>query len=287
MLHIIFNPVAGKKNALKKLRAAQGVFDEKGVEYDVHATDDIGSGERLAKLLSEQGERDFVVVGGDGTLHEVLNGLSYPSVCRLGLIPAGTGNDFAAALGLPNSAEKAALRIAANEPQETDYLQVGNRRCMNVAGIGMDVDVLERCARSRSTGKRKYLKNLFSSVFSFQGHRVRVESGAFSKTFDALLAVACNGSQFGGGVRICPTAEPSDHEIDVVLVEKKGGTWQLIRAFWKLLRGKILTYKETTRFRCERMTVTPLCACASQLDGELYENNPFIVELKRGLQFFR
>lgn len=202
MLQIIVNPIAGKKRAAKNLRTVERIFLERGVAYEVHKTEFTGDGEKIARKLCEQGEREFVVVGDDGTLHEVLNGLIDPSVCRLGLIPSGTGNDFAAALSIPLDAEKAALKILDGQATEIDYLQVGQRRCMNVAGLGMDVDVLERCLRGKSRGKMKYFKSLLVSLFKFKGYKIRVELDGKVEEHDALIAAACNGSQFGGGIKI-------------------------------------------------------------------------------------
>ena len=157
MIHIIVNPVSGKKKATKNLRIVERMLMERGIEYEIHATCEVHDGESIARRLSEQGETEFVVLGGDGTLHEVLNGLVDPSICTLGLIPSGTGNDFAGMLGLPLDAEKAMAIILKGQPQPIDYFKVGNRRCMNVCGLGMDVDVLERCQRGKMKGKLKYL----------------------------------------------------------------------------------------------------------------------------------
>ena len=99
---------------------------------------------------------DIIVIGGDGTLHEVLNGIVDPTQVRLGLIPSGTGNDFAERIGIPESTEKALSFIIDGEAKETDYLEVGGKRCMNVGGIGMDVDVSERCNKGKLKGKIKY-----------------------------------------------------------------------------------------------------------------------------------
>lgn len=287
MLHIIVNPIAGKKRAAKNLQTVERIFSGRGVAYTVHKTEFAGDGEKITRKLCEQGERTFVVVGGDGTLHEVLNGLIDPSVCSLGLVPSGTGNDFAAALSIPLDAEKAALKIADGQATEINYLQVGHRRSMNVAGLGMDVDVLERCLRGKSRGKLKYLKSLLVSLFKFKGYKVRVERDGEVEEHDALIAAACNGSQFGGGIRICPTASVDDGKISVVVVERIGGKWKLIKALMQLMKGKILTYPATTHFLCNKLTVLPENACALQLDGEIYKDVAFEAEIKGGLKFYR
>lgn len=287
MLQIIVNPVAGKKKTVKNLQIAERVFSERGIAYKVRKTAASGDGEKIARELSEQGEREFVVVGGDGTLHEVLNGLSDPSVCSLGLIPSGTGNDFAEALGIPLEAEKAALKIADGKPADVDYLQIGHRRSMNVAGIGMDVDVLERCQRGKMRGKLKYLKSLLTSLFAFKGYHVKIESEGRVEEHDALIAAVCNGSTFGGGIKICPDAQTDDRKMNVVLIDCIGGKWKIIQAFIQLMKGKVLSYPLTTHFLCDKVTFTPETPCTSQLDGELYKEISFEAEIKSGLKFFK
>ena len=287
MLHIVLNPVAGKKKAAKNLQILERVLLECGIAYEVHKTESAGDGEKITREWSERGEKEFVVVGGDGTLHEVLNGLVDPSVCSLGLIPSGTGNDFAEALGIPLDAEKAALKIADGKLADVDYLQIGHRRSMNVAGIGMDVDVLERCQRGKMRGKLKYLKSLLASLFAFKGYRVKIESEGRVEEHAALIATVCNGSMFGGGIKICPEAQTDDHKMNVVLVDCIGGKWKIIQAFLQLMKGKVLSYPLTTHFLCDKVTFTPEAPCTSQLDGELYKKIAFEAEIKSGLKFYR
>ena len=186
MYHIIVNPIAGGRRARKNLEIVKRLLAERGVGYTVYETSGAGDAKEIAARLTARDEAgqaaeaaltqtenlrpvplELVVVGGDGTLHEVLNGISDPSACRLGLIPSGTGNDFAAAANIPLDAEKAAEIILGGTPKETDFLSVGGVRCMNVGGLGMDVDVLVRCKKGRIKGKIKYRLSLLQSLFTF------------------------------------------------------------------------------------------------------------------------
>ena len=287
MYHIIYNPVAGKKKALKNLQKVEDALKAKGAEYQLHETAAARDGERIARELTQNGEYELVVLGGDGTLHEVLNGMVDPTLCRLGIIPSGTGNDFAERLGIPKKVEKAMDLILNAQAKDTDYLQVGEVRCMNVAGLGMDVDVLERCQRGKMKGKMKYLASLVKSIFAFKGYPIAVERGGKMERRDALIAVACNGSQIGGGIRICPNAVVDDGQISVVVVECIGGKMKLLFAFWKLLRGKILKYPATRHFLCERVRFAPDSPCTVQLDGELYTDLDLDIEIRTGLKIYR
>ena len=286
MYHIILNPVSGKKKALKNLRTVERLFSERGVAYEVHTTCATHDAEAIARRLTEQGERELIVLGGDGTLHEVLNGLVEPAVCTLGLIPSGTGNDFAEKLGLPLDAEKATLAILDGVAKPVDYLEVGGVRSMNVAGMGIDVDVLERCQRGKMKGKLKYLFSLVRSLFAYKGYSVEIETEGRTEQKEVLIAAACNGSQFGGGIAICPAADVNDGKMDVVIVDCIGGVGKIIKAFIQLMKGKILEYPLTTHIRCDRVRFTPKTPCTVQLDGELYQDLTFEAKICQGLKFF-
>ena len=286
MYQIIFNPTAGKKKATKGLQTVCELFKNRNVAFQVHQTAAAHDAETITRRLTRAGETDLVVLGGDGTLHEVLNGIDDPACCKLGLIPLGTGNDFAEKLGLPLNVTAATELILDGQAKPVDYLQIGDRRCMNVAGFGMDVDVLERCQKGKMKGKLKYLMSLTQALFAFKGCALTVESDGETRECNALIAAACNGSQFGGGIRICPTAEVNDNKISVVTVDCIGGVFKLIKAFIVLLKGEILTYPATRHFLCDRVKFTPKVPCTVQLDGELYTGLDMDIQIGRGLRMY-
>lgn len=287
MYHFIYNPAAGNRKARKQFAKIQKIMEERGIPYLAHQTTRKNGAYDLAKELTEQGEEDIIVLGGDGTLHEVLNGIVDPSACRLGLIPCGTGNDFAAKAGIPLRTEKALALILDGTAKETDYLEVGGKRCMNVAGLGVDVEVLELCEKGRLKGKIKYLLSLIRCIFTFQGCRVVIVNGEKEEAHSLLIAAACNGTQFGGGISICPAAEIDDGKISVVAVDCIGGKWKIVQALVQLLQGKVLTYPATTYFTCESVRFDTEKPCTIQLDGELYKDVKFDVKIRKGLRFYR
>ena len=285
--HLISNPVAGKNKSGKAVEKVQALFAARGVQTQVHYTQGRGDATRIARELTEAGEQYIVAMGGDGTLHETLNGLADPATCFLGLIPVGTGNDFAEHAGIPLDVEEAAKLILDGTAKETDYLEVGGKRCMNVAGVGMDVDVLERCSKGKFHGKLKYLTCLLQSVFAFKGYDVEFCLDGEKTEKKILLAATCNGSQFGGGIRICPTASSTDKKMDVVIVDCVVGKFKLISALLTLLKGKILSHPKATHVRCDNFSVSPKTPCPAQLDGELYQDLEFSVKLCSGLMLYR
>ena len=287
MYQIICNPVAGRKKAEKNLRVVEKMLSERGIAYELHQSCDVHDAEDIARKLTQAGETEFLVLGGDGTLNEVLNGLVDPSVCTIGLIPSCTGNDFAGRRGISMDPQKALARILDGEATPVDYIEVSGTRFMNVAGLGIDVDVLERCQKGKLKGKLKYLLCLVKSLFAFKGYRVKVVCEGEEKTHEVLICAACNGSQFGGGIQICPAAQVDDGKLNVVIVDCIGGVFKLISAFMVLMKGGVLEYPLTTHYVCDSVRFTPKNPCTAQLDGELYKDLSFDVTIGKGLKFYR
>jgi YegS/Rv2252/BmrU family lipid kinase len=286
MYYFISNPTAGKKGSKKSLDLALEVFKSAGKQCTVYETTCRKDAKEIAYRLTSAGVDELIVVGGDGTLHEVLNGIVDPYKCRVGLIPAGTGNDFAEAAGLPLDPKKAAELILSGETKRTDWLEFDGVRCMNIGGMGIDVDILERCRKGKMKGKLKYLISLLRSVISYKGWEVTFMQDGEEIKQKVLVATACNGVQFGGGLKICPEAEIDDGKMDVVVVEYIKGFFNLAKAFTKLMKGTITQYPATRHFLCDeiKMEANP---CPIQLDGEIYDDLRFVVKSYSGLHVYR
>ena len=166
MLNIILNPNSGEGKKRKLQRAALECFRARGQALRVFETEKTGQAIHLAHDLTQEGEGDVIVVGGDGTLHEVVNGFTNFDKCALGLIPTGTGNDFAAAAGIPLDPVKAADLIVDSQPQYTEYMQMPQGvRGINAVGTGIDVEILQRCRSSKILrGRFQYLISLIISL---------------------------------------------------------------------------------------------------------------------------
>ena len=285
MLHFIVNPHA--KNAKKVLPELKSRLAEADAEYDLFEGESREETIAHVRDLSEAGERQFVAVGGDGTLNDVLNALSTLEGVQLGLIPAGTGNDFAEAAGIPYGA-KALDLILSGEAKETDYLDCGDRRSLNIAGLGIDVDVLTRCySMKHGSDKGKYLRALLAAVFRYKGQKVKVTSDGKVREFTAFIVVACNGKQFGGGIPIDPLAKMDDGKIDLLLISLPK-RWKIPFYLIKLMRGKAPFLPITERVLCDEVVIEQTDGEYIQLDGELFPSKVLECRAVHGeLKFFR
>ncbi len=285
MFYFIAKPLKGKK--AKLFEEIKARMEREKLPYRFFVTSHKGEGGELAaKISASDGSPIIVVVGGDGTLNGVLCGLKDPAACTLGLIPAGTGNDFAAAAGIPQGI-KALDLILGKEPVFTDYLSFSNGlRSLNIAGVGIDVDILLRCERMKHfRAKSKYFLSLLTSLRKFGGLKMKISANGGSEEGNFLLAAVCNGSRFGGGIPICPPAKIDDGQLELVYVEcPKHKLVPLI----KLMRGKVLSLPYARHILCREAVLEMEPPFTAQYDGELHESSSFRAEIVHGaLKMFR
>ncbi len=281
MLDFIVNPIAGGKHG-KKTRQTVSVIEktlvEKNVPYNVHFTRRVGHAKSITDSLIKKGATDIIVVGGDGTLHEVINGFSHFDKVNLGLIPCGTGNDFASAVKIPLNPEKALDIILHNQPIYTDFMQMPTVRGMNVIGTGIDVEVLKKYNKLKKKTPWGYTKCLIKTLFDFEYSDFTAEIDGVKTEYRSFIAAIANGHAFGGGIAICPIANPSDNALNFVAVKemKRIG---IIGAFLKLKAGKVLSLKQAVTAPLQNIKITSDKKLTVNVDGELYENIPFEVSI--------
>lgn len=167
MLDFIVNVKAGNGKALAQKSKIEKLLLSHGVKHRFHETTAPKSAIEITKNLCENGATDVIAVGGDGTANEVLNGLNV-STTNFGIIPCGSGNDFAATVGIPKNTEKALDIILSGKTKPTDFFVCDGVRGLNAVGTGIDVDILERTAKNKILkGKIKYFASLIVSLMKF------------------------------------------------------------------------------------------------------------------------
>lgn len=281
MLDFIVNPTAGGKNG-KKIKKSIAKIEEYltslGVLYTIHYTLKKHDATTLTSSLIDNGATDIIVVGGDGSLHEVINGFHSFEKVNLGLIPCGTGNDFASALKLPLDPIKAVDVILNNKAQYTDFMQMPTVRGINIIGMGIDVDVLKRYASLKKKTKFSYTSCLIKTLLDFEYSDFTVDMNDKEENHRSFVAVVANGHAYGGGLSVCPIANPTDKKLDFVAVSELSKI-KIIGAFLKLKQGKILSLKQAHHENMTEIKIHTQKPVTVNVDGELYENIPFEVKI--------
>lgn len=260
---VLANPAAGRGKGASARDAAVASLRELGVEPTVHTGSSPAETRRLATLALGAKPDALVIVGGDGTLAIVLDEL-VDSTVPLVLVPAGTGNDLARSLGIPfGSADAAAFAASAAVHGVRRAVDIGEAICpdgaarfLTVAALGFDAKVSERTNRLRwPAGRARYYLALVIELARLRPMRftVRIDNADTAMSDGILIAVG-NTRTYGGGMPICPDADPHDGLFDVLHVAPLGRL-QLIRLFPHLLRGTHLRLAAATTARTTEMEV--------------------------------
>jgi diacylglycerol kinase (ATP) len=185
-----------------------------------------GHAVELAAAAHDDGFDLVVALGGDGTVNEVVNGLMAAAgsdgvPVPLGIIPIGSGNDFAALAGVPRNPREAVRRLLAAEPRAIDVGRVGDRWFTNGVGVGLDARVAIEAAKVRRLrGIAIYVWALARILRRFRPAHMRVElDGVLEVDRPMTLVTAGNGGRHGGGFWICPDAEVDDGLLDVCMCD--------------------------------------------------------------------
>ncbi len=279
MLNFIYNPTAGSGRAKRAYNYVFEALKDSNIEHKFHETAARANATEVARTLTENGETDIIVLGGDGTLHEVLNGLADPSKVNLGLIPCGSGNDFASSAKIPVDPEKALNIILNGNTNYVDYMVCDGIRGMNVMGTGIDVEILERCYKSKILkGKFKYALSLLVSVIDYKCRNIKIEKDDKTEPHRYFILSVANGKKFGGGIKIAPEAEINDGLLEVILVNNMPWLKRPI-AIGKLAMGKIHTLKQTEYTKATKVKGLFDEPTDIELDGEVYPNLKFDVHV--------
>jgi len=277
MINIIANVKSGKGKGARFLKRVVAYLTKRGVDYTLFYTQKQGHATSIASAVTKDGGT-VIAVGGDGTFHEVLNGISNLENTKVGFIPAGRGNDFARAAGFPLNPVKALKNILDNPVSHIDFIQVGEKRCLNIAGTGLDIEVLRLTEHSK--GQLSYVKSLIYMINHFTPYPVEIETDrGDKKACDCIMVGVCNGHAFGGNIKIAPPAKIDDGLLDVIIMEMPD-TPNLMPLLLKFIKGKHMDMPITNHYRCKSIKVTT--PMPVNLDGEIYENLPFNCEIVSG-----
>lgn len=261
------------KPELKKRRIDYEVFFTK---YERHAT------EIVKALTRDEQEHTLVVLGGDGTVNEVISGIRDCSKVTLGYIPTGSGNDFTRAVKLPSDPHKALENVL--NPGRVIPMDVGWARCGGEeyrfavsAGIGFDAAVCHHVAGSQmkvllnelGLGSLSYLGVALRRLLGDKPERAEIimdggESKVFEKTY---FAAVMNHPYEGGGFFFCPKAEINDGMLDVIVVSELP-KWKILLLLPTAFAGKHVKYRGVDIFRCRNVVVKTEEKLPVHTDGE-------------------
>ena len=266
----IFNPSANRERAERELHWLQDQTKSRWKDVHIHY---VSPADDISELTKEHAGRFDVIVGcgGDGTISRVLNGAAGTGV-KVGLLPIGSGNDFAKSIHLPGDLDDCLKIIKNGNVKEIDLLKVSGDSdtwCCNTLGFGFDGWANYHSSRVKKLkGGIVYVIGALKASFTFGGMRVRLKADEETIKGDYLMITACNGPVEGGNFYVAPHAKNDDGWMDVLLIEKMS----LIRLLWLLPRvpfGVKESWRGIRFLRCRKLKIESDRPVAVHCDGEL------------------
>jgi len=273
---IVYNPVAGRGLARRRVRAVQAWLEERGATLRVEATQAHGKGLHVAMEAARDGWPVVVAVGGDGTINEVVNGLLHAEdegiPCPvLGIVPAGSGNDFVKVLGLYRQPFENVMKVLWQAEQRlVDVGYANERYFLNGLGWGFDGFVAQEVYRVRwLRGFAAYLWAVLKVLPSYPTarlHMVLDERPPVER--DITMVAVTNGPCYGGGFWICPHARVDDGWLDIAMADAMR-PWQLLPLLPRVMHGTHVNHPRVAFDKARRVVLQSERPLPSQVDGEL------------------
>lgn len=278
---LIYNHHAGKAGADKRLGDAVAVLAPHIAELVLRQIEFPGDGERICRSLSSEIEAVFIL-GGDGTVHECMNGLaSLPHPPSVGILPGGTCNDFSRSLGIPQDIPEAARMLLEGTSRSLDIGVVNDRVFTNFCGLGLITETSENIdpTLKNSLGKLSYFISTLQTLRSAQPFRFTMVSNGEGREEEAIMILVANGRYLGTHPLPLQPDSLCDGHLDVLIIREAG--LPLLKELlarkseepWEP-KDKAIEY-----FRATSLTIQTHEPMKVDTDGEIYLQTPIELSL--------
>ncbi len=291
---LVVNPRAGGGRARKRAELARDAFAHAGLECTVRVPGSPAGTRAAVQEAAQRGVPVIVACGGDGTVHEVIQALVDDGPA-LGIMPGGSGDDLASALGFRRgrpeqdalSLARAARRVAA-DPGSARRVDLGlvtaadgsPQAFLGVVSTGFDSAVNERANRMRRWGGARYLAAMSRELVSFRPAPYAMDVDGTAVNGRAMLVAVGNGGRYGGGMRVCPGAVPDDGALDVTWLSAVSRP-RFVRSFPSVYQGTHVRQPYVRTFRGGRIRIEAPGQVA-YADGEPVGPLPVTIEVRAG-----
>lgn len=279
--YFIINPTAKSGRVMSVWQQVVMELETRQIcyEYIVSAT-----AEQVGELAQAAVQKGYVVVGvgGDGTISRIAGALAGKNAV-FGLIPAGTGNDFARSFVIPTEPRAAVEVLLRGKTAAIDLGCINGHYFCNVIGAGLDAQVVSDANNvfKRFSGSLAYLLALLRQLFVYRPRRVKITVNDQAIYVNAWLVAVANACYYGSGMMVAPQADPQDGYLDVVVVQNIP-LLRFLRLFPQVYRGQHINNEAVRMWRAAQLTVESDEPLAIQVDGDLFGVTPFKLEIQPG-----
>jgi YegS/Rv2252/BmrU family lipid kinase len=297
-IYFIVNPKAKNGYCLQIWERIENQLKEKQVSYLAVFTEYQGHAKKLASQIAQKNceEKIIIAVGGDGTIHEVMNGVVKNNNITLGFIPGGSGNDFSRGFQIPSEPVEALTVILRLMNQESLAIDIGKIKMtnqqeynfINNMGAGFDAVISYEVNQSRmkallnklSLGRLVYVYFLLKKLFTYKTTTIDLSIDGQKHIFEQTWFVTVsNQPYYGGGMKIAPTAEPDDGLFDITVVHQLSRL-KLLLVFVSVFWGKHIHFKEVKTYKGKAISIHSTDSLFVHADGEHVGHTPLTIQLQ-------
>ena len=286
---IIANPAAGRSRAERSANLLACAIEQNGQPFQLSRTSGPGNAEELAREAVEAGATRIVACGGDGTVHEVVNGLMSAADgavnTALGILSSGRCNDLSFALGLPKDPVKAVDYLVRGDVRPIDLGRIGDRYFTTIATLGFDSEVSQYVDQgsppSFLRGTAAYLYGAVVKLIKYDSQWLHLKGDFGEFQGDVFLAATGNTSRYGGRMRVTPSAIVDDGLLDICVV-RPVPRLEVLRMIPKTFNGSHVGHPAVSIYQTRRLEIgsrEPLWLWA---DGEPIAQTPATIEIVPG-----
>ncbi|MRX55305.1 YegS/Rv2252/BmrU family lipid kinase [Bacillus idriensis] len=294
-IYFIINPLAGNGRSLRVWKKVKAELERNQADYRSFLTEYSGHAEILARQIATIQDyhlKTVVGIGGDGTIHEIVNGLSEFHSVQIGFIPAGSGNDFKRGYNLSSKDPSSIFRRLQRQVNSFDLGQYHtgqmNRFFVNSMGAGFDAYVaklsnemeLKKWLNKFRAGSFIYIAALLKGLFNYKPNSVTLTVDDTDYVFENVwLAAVSNHPFYGGGMKISPAAKPDDGVLDLIVVHNLSRL-KLLLLFGLVFAGVHTRLKEVHTFTARKIKIAGAAPLMIHADGEYIGETPVTVTLR-------
>lgn len=263
---LIINPISGTRSKQGLGDVVKRHLKPHGIEVEVTFTSGRGDAFRMASEAVEKGFHSVISAGGDGTVNEIANALSFTD-CVLGILPYGSGNGLARSVGIPQDIFAALKLIEMGHILICDRGIVDDKPFYCTFGVGFDAAVSEKFASMKKRGRITYIRSAFREFLNYQSQAYTIEIDGKVITEKALLIAVCNAPQYGNNAYIGPKAKLTDGLLDVTVVHADNPFNTLLMSM-DMLTGILDKNRGIGSFKVPKLTIIRNEEGPVHLDGE-------------------
>ncbi len=287
MYNVIINPTAGKNKAVKISKKVSRYLKRQNVEFLVYFSESVENLIEITQKLCKDGEKDFIVIGGDGTLNHFVNSLTDPSKISFGIIPAGRHNHFARYLNIPKNPILAIKNILEHPALKIDYLKCNEYRALNLISCGLLESVEQKFLEQTDNKKLSRKAILKNTLTSFEGLKLNIEADDLHQKDKLYTACAiCNGGFYGNNIYISPLSNMHDGLANIITIEfSNNKTIKQDYAYAK--KGKHIYKNLSSNVWSSHINIKSENNFDAIIDGEMYKFNEMEINvISKGLNIY-